>query len=202
MSKHHSLITQLFLIFILYQLSSCDDSPCIYKESRNQKENNKTDASFLANLNSEDSKKQKCFSLSNSDVFTNLCCYNKNTKLCAVESTSDTNIECPHESEIINNCGMASFYQPVTQERCTEISLVDGFCCFIKTKNHGTGCVKKKEIDKDDKNAITDDIKNYLKGLSNPIDPDDIDSMKCKGSFFDNYFYAILFLISIINVLI
>ena len=201
MSNINSLSITLLIFLLLHQSSICANE-CIYKVTRSQKGTNITDASFLANYNSDDLKKQKCFSLSNSDVFNKLCCYNKSTRECIAEpGTPDNNIDCPKESQVTNNCGMASFYQPVTPERCTEISLVDGFCCFVKTKTHGTGCVRQKEIDEDDKNAITDDIKDYLKGLQNPIDPDDIDSIKCEGNWINNYFWGIMLLLTMINIM-
>ena len=49
---------------------------------------------------------------------------------------------------------MASIYQPVTADRCTEISLVDGFYCFIKTNNNGNACIRQKEIDEDEKDIL------------------------------------------------
>ena len=196
MSSKYFFLTKLFLFFMLYQSSFCQNE-CIYKEKRTQSETNKTDAKFLSNINSEDGKKQKCFSLSNSDVFQFKCCYDKANKLCIKDpgSASDP-IVCPEEATtIVNNCGMAGIYQPVTAERCTEISLVDGYCCFIKTKSAKTACVKKKEIDEDDKNMITDDIKKYLQ--ENSISEADIDSLKCKGFLLKNFLSSILFLLVI-----
>ena len=196
MSSKYFFLTKLFLFLMLYQSSFCQNE-CIYKEKRTQSETNKTDAKFLSNINSEDGKKQKCFSLSNSDVFQFKCCYDKENKLCIKDpgSASDP-IVCPTvTTTIVNNCGMAGIYQPVTAERCTEISLVDGYCCFIKTKSAKTACVKKKEIDEDDKNMITDDIKKYLQ--ENSISEADIDSLKCKGFLLKNFLSSILFLLVI-----
>ena len=196
MSPKYFFLTKPFLFLMLYQFSFCDD-PCIYKEKRTQSQNNITDVKFLSNINSEDGKKQKCFSLSNSDVFQFKCCYDTANKLCIKDpgSTSDP-IVCPQEATtIVNNCGMAGIYQPVTAERCTEISLVDGYCCFIKTKSAKTACVKKKEIDEDDKNMITDDIKKYLQ--ENSISEADIDSLKCNGFLLKNFLSSILFLLVI-----
>ena len=133
-----------------------------------------------------------------SDVFTDLCCYNTETKQCTKDpgSASDP-IVCPTvTTTIVNNCGMAGIYQPVTAERCTEISLVDGYCCFLKTKNGETACVKKKEIDEDDKNMITDVIKKYLQENNNYADSY-IESLKCKGFLLKNLLSSILFLLVI-----
>ena len=197
MSSKYFFLTKLFLFFMLYQSSFCQNE-CIYKEKRTQSETNKTDAKFLSNINSEDGKKQKCFSLSNSDVFQFKCCYDKANKLCIKDpgSASDP-IICPTvTTTIVNNCGMAGIYQPVTAERCTEISLVDGYCCFLKTKNGDTACVKKKEIDEDDKNMITDDIKKYLQENNN-YQESNIESLKCKGFLLKNFLSSILFLLVI-----
>ena len=179
MSSKYFFLTKLFLFFMLYQSSFCQNE-CIYKEKRTQSETNKTDAKFLSNINSEDGKKQKCFSLSNSDVFNSKCCYDATNKLCIKDGSASGTIVCPEEATtIVNNCGMAGIYQPVTAERCTEISLVDGY----------------KEIDEDDKNMITDDIKKYLQ--ENSISEADIDSLKCKGFLLKNFLSSILFLLVI-----
>jgi hypothetical protein len=193
---------KILLFLILYQYSLTSEDFCYYKEARKQNELNKTDLSYLSHYNGDDSKMQKCFSLSYSDVFNKFCCYNNNTKTCVEEPETTSNIIfCPQESKIINNCGMAGFYQPVTPERCTEISLVDGFCCYVKTKNYGTGCVRQKEIDEENKNAITDEIKNYLKKLQTSIPSDDIEMVKCKGNLLTIKFYKMLFLIATIIAL-
>ena len=200
MSSNYSFLIKLFVILILYQSSFCDD-PCIYKEKRTQTQTNTTDANYLSYINSEDGKKQKCFSLSKSDVFTSKCCYDTTNKLCIKEpSGSSTTIECPQNSQVINNCGMAGFYQPVSAERCTEISLVDGFCCFLKTKTKGNACVRKKEIDEDDKNKVSDDIIKYLKRLSTPVEESEIESLKCEGNFLKYFLFYISFLFSFIMI--
>ena len=194
MSSKYFFLTKLFLFLMLYQSSFCDG--CTYKEKRTQTETNTTDSKFLSNINSEEGKKQKCFSLSKSDVLAQFCCYDTSNKECVAAGSSSGTIKCPEEATtIVNNCGMAGIYQPVTAERCTEISLVDGYCCFIKTKSAKTACVKKKEIDEDDKNMITDDIKKYLQ--ENSISEADIDSLKCKGFLLKNFLSSILFLLVI-----
>ena len=194
MSSKYLFLTKLFLFLMLYQSSFCDG--CTYKEKRTQTETNTTDSKFLSNINSEEGKKQKCFSLSKSDVLAQFCCYDTTNKLCIKDGSASGTIVCPEEATtIVNNCGMAGIYQPVTAERCTEISLVDGYCCFIKTKSAKTACVKKKEIDEDDKNMITDDIKKYLQ--ENSISEADIDSLKCNGFLLKNFLSSILFLLVI-----
>ena len=95
---------------------------------------------------------------------------------------------------------MAGFYQPVSAERCTEISLVDGFYCFLKTKTKGNACVRKKEIDEDDKNKVSDDIIKYLKRLSTPVEESEIESLKCEGNFLKYFLFYISFLFSFIMI--
>ena len=201
MSQKYSILTNLFIILILYHSSFCQNE-CQYKETRYQEEVNKTDANYLKNLNSDDSKKQKCFSLSFSNVFNQLCCFDAQNKLCTSE-TSGTNIQCPEETNIVNSCGMAGFYQPITPERCTEISLVDGFCCYIKTKTLGTACIKKKEInDDDDKTVLSDEMKEYLQGLNPKVDPSEVESVKCEGNFiFKNYLVGSLLILAIVALI-
>ena len=201
MSLKYSFLTNLFILLTLYHSSLCDNE-CIYKESRYQEGTNKTDANYLKNLNSEDSKKQKCFGLSDSNVFNQKCCYDTQNKLCT-SLNSGSNIECPKDTEIVNNCGMAGFYQPITSERCTEISLVDGFCCYIKTKSKGTACIKKKEINEDkDKTVLSDDMKEYLQGLSPAVDVSEVESVKCGGSFMKkNYSVRSLLILAIIALI-
>jgi len=202
MLSNYSFLINLFvfIIFIILSNSSFND-PCTYKVSRYQAGTNKTDENFLKNINSELAKKQKCFSLSKSDVESSLCCYDKINQLCAKPSDSNEDIDCPKESTIVNNCGMAGFYEPVYHERCTEISLVDGFCCYVETKTYGNACIRRKEIGEDDKEAITDDIINYLKNQQTPVPQEDIKSVKCEGTFIKNYLGKILFFTAIIACL-
>ena len=190
-SNNHSLT--LLLFFLLFNLSFCD--PCLYKATRAQTFVNSTDeGTYISQTSSESSKKQKCFSLSNSDVFSSKCCYDTSAKKCVKEgTTSSTTVECPKDTIIDNNCGMAGFYQPVTSERCTEISLVDGYCCYVKTKNNDTACVRRKELEDDTKNEITDDIKEYVKNRGG--NPDDIKEVFCEGFLLKiNLFFALFFL--------
>ena len=67
---------------------------------------------------------------------------------------------------ITNNCGMAKWYQPSSKETCIEISLVDGYCCYVETQGHGKACIRQGEIDEDNKNEITDEMRNAVKRLN------------------------------------
>ena len=185
----------IFLNILLVQLPFSNETACKYYESPSTSKN--TDASYLSSANEEDEKKQKCFSLSNSDINTGKCCYNKNTKLCQTGSTTSDPVYCPDTSDIKNNCGMALFYQPVSKEACTEISLVNGYCCFVKTNSRGNACLKQDEIDEDEKDEITDYMKDYFRNRLG-INPDtEIKSVQCEG-FLLKYYGFLMILLSVI----
>ena len=201
MPSYHNPIILLLSLFLCLSLVTSD--PCYYKESSKQDNtnlNSTDDGSFLGKINGEDSKKQKCFSLSNSNVFQHLCCYNKGTGKCEKGTVSGGDIYCPVETIIPNKCGMTRFYQPVTYDKCTEISLVDGYCCFVKTKTKGNVCVKTEEIDADNKKVVTEDIKEYFK--SNNVDVNEIESVMCKSTLLKYHWYEILLLLITIFCLI
>ena len=99
-------------------------------------------------------------------------------------------------TEITNNCGMVKFDQPTKKEDCTEISLVDGYCCFVETSSHGNACIRQGEIDEDNKNEITDEMRkavNRLKtsGVSGNVE---IESVQCKGYYIAFYGLSLLLL--------
>ena len=192
------------LSIILFNYSFCDLVGCKYKTSSAQTKDNAdiTDGNYLKD-NDEDENMQKCFLLSNSDVNPGECCYYKdasnNNKQSCYDKDSNTGISgiCPTESKIINNCGMALYYQPITAETCTEISLVDGYCCFVKTTNQGKACVSQKTIDEDKKNEITDDIINYIKKFNDLNPAPIIESVVCKGSYEKYYGFLLLLTIAV-----
>ena len=102
-------------------------------------------------------------------------------------------------TQITNNCGMALYYQPQTKEVCTEISLVDGYCCFVKTKSYGNACIRQGEIDEDNKNQITDEMKNAVNRLKDKtkITGDvvvEIESVECEGYYMTFYGLSLLLL--------
>ena len=111
-------------------------------------------------------------------------------------------IVCPagttgSETVITNNCGMAQWCQPSSRETCTEISLVDGYCCYVKFKGgNGASCIRQGEIDEDNKNEITDEMRkavNRLKtsGVSGNVE---IESVECKGYYIAFYGLSLLLL--------
>ena len=98
---------------------------------------------------------------------------------------------------ITNNCGMALFSQPSNKELCTEISLVDGYCCYVETQGHGKACIRQGEIDEDNKNEITDEMRNAVKrlnkgavSLGEPV----IIKVQCKGYYIAFYGLYLLLL--------
>ena len=144
---------------------------------------------YLNDSKLEMDKKIKCFSLSNSFVQSGECCYNKINETCVVgNSGNDTNIECPKESVIYNNCGKSGIYEPQNSIDCTEISLVKGYCCYVKFKNHGTSCLRTKILNKE-KNSTTEQMKKYIKEI-NPTA--EVEKVICKGA---NLKYSLLLII-------
>ena len=102
-------------------------------------------------------------------------------------------------THITNNCGMVLWNQPQKKEDCTEISLVDGYCCYVKIKNHGTACIRQGEIDEDNKNEITDEMKNAVNRLKDKTQIAEgvvveIVSVECEGYHIAFYGLSLLLL--------
>ena len=101
----------------------------------------------------------------------------------------------PTPTVITNNCGMVQWYQPTKKEDCTEISLVDGYCCFVKFKGaNGASCIRQGEIDEDNKNEITDEMRKAVKRLYSGTDEPVIKSVQCKGYYIAFYGLSLLLL--------
>ena len=190
MSHSFFFILSMALIYS----SFCANNFCYYRKTSNIL--NQTDENYLKTYSDLNEKKQQCFSLSNSDVNNNLCCFKKADNTCVEYDETLLNsgsIECPKDTKITNNCGLARYYQPMSSDVCTEISLVDGYCCFVQTKNYGNACVRQSEIDEDEKNKITDDVQNYVdKFKENNIDTK-IEKVVCDGYYLK--YYEIFFLL-------
>ena len=194
-------LTLLFIILMLFQQSIlADPTGCIYKTSSSSGTST-TDSNYLTK--EEKANIQTCFSLSFSDVNNGQCCYVKvgDKEYCTTDtSVADADVKCPetddYKSKIANNCGMAKFYQPQTEDACTEISLVDGYCCHVKTKEHGTACVRQDEIDEDDKTKIYDEMRDAVKRLkltSGDADPE-VTKVVCEGNYMTYYVFSLLLL--------
>ena len=97
-------------------------------------------------------------------------------------------------TEITNNCGMVKFDQPTKKEDCTEISLVDGYCCFVETSSHGNACIRQGEIDEDNKNEITDEMRKAVNRLKPATVNVEIESVQCKGYYITIYGLSLLLL--------
>ena len=194
-------ITLLLFSLILFQQSICTPpNGCSYISSSG--ETKTTDENFLTQNDADENENiHKCFALASTEDNTNDCCYYKDTgnkQYCTTDTTLSPVI-CARtfKSKIANNCGMALFYQPQAPAICTEISLVDGFCCYVDTTNHGKACVRQEKIDEDNKSKITDEIKNEVKRLL--IDKDDtsaieVKSVQCEGTFMTYYGLSLLLL--------
>ncbi len=152
-------------LFILSFIKITFEDLCKYKENTNS-EAIATNSQYFDNLKEEE-QKQKCFSLSHSNG-NNKCCYDASNHACTSMSDDATDPSCPKDTKVIsNNCGMAGIYQPETSEICTEISLVEGYCCYVKDNNSGnTACVRTKELNKN-KNSVTDQMLNYIERCRN-----------------------------------
>ena len=183
----------IFLSILLIQLPFSNEVGCTYYEVGSTPKT--TDDTYLKSSNAEENK-QSCFSLSTA---TAQCCYlnNGGTQTCQVGRNDGDGAVCPDPSDIKNNCGMALFYQPVSKEACTEISLVNGYCCFVKTKNNGKACLKQDEIDEDEKDEITDYMKDYFRNRLSYNPDTEIKSVQCEGSLL-KYYGFLMVLLSVI----
>ena len=189
-------LTLLLFSLILFQHSICPDPiGCIYKDT-----STRTDGGYLKPEDDEKTNINKCFSLSYTNFNAEQCCYYKdgNNQFCADQNqNSGLTLECPKDSLIANNCGMSLYFQPKAAESCTEISLVDGFCCYVQTKAHGTACVRTDELDEDKKTKITDKIRDAVKKLkltSTTVSGDvEITAVTCEGYYMK--FFGISFLL-------
>ena len=189
-------INPYFFILLLYILSfqNVVNDACKYRVSKTEAAI-ATDSEYFSGL-SEDAAKQKCFSLSHSEDNDGKCCY-ISAGNCELNGASG----CPVKAEkIYNNCGMAGIYQPITAEVCTEISLVEGYCCFVRDNIGNTACVRTKELNKN-KNSATKQIinyiercKNYNEHLPTPIAaPDIIKDVICGAINLKYFLYLLIF---------
>ena len=169
------------------------NDPCKYKLDKDS-DAIETNSSTLKDFSDLNEKKQKCFSYSNSDVNTGLCCYNTSSTECT-QNTTGNGVECPKNSTVYNNCGMAGIYQPLTSATCTEISLVQGYCCYAKFSDNSTACIRTKELNKN-KNTATSQMEQYLKDVikqNNNVNGLTISEVVCKGYNLKYYLASLIF---------
>ena len=195
-------LTLLLFSLMLFQQSICTaPTGCNYKTSPTATTTS-TDGNYLKSSDDANVNKLKCFSLSNTDVNTGVCCYyidtsDNNHQYCTTPQTGlSGTLTCPVATEITNNCGMALYYQPEEPGDCTDISLVDSYCCYVQTKNHGKACIRQGEIDEDDKNKITDEMKNAVNRLkgSSISGNVEIEKVQCEGYYMTFYGLSLLLL--------
>ena len=188
----HCLSITTILFFISFHRILNDE--CKFRDEKGK--DIKLNKNHLNDYKSIEEKKLKCFSLSNSFVQSDECCYNKKDQTCVVGNFgNDTNIECPNKSIIYNNCGKCGIYEPYDSTFCTEISLVKGFCCYVKFKNHGSSCLRTKILNKE-KNSTTEQMKNYIKEIEPTAE---VENVICKGV---NLKYSILLIIIFLFIFI
>ena len=182
-------ITTILLLISFIKILNED---CKFRDEKGNVFSFKKD--HLKDFKSFRDKKLKCFSFSNSFVQTEECCYNNASQTCVIkksENNNDTNIYCPTKSQIFNNCGKSGIYQPEDTHDCTEISLVKGYCCYVKFKNHGSSCLRTNTLNHE-KNSITEQMKNYIKKIDITAE---VENVICKGYFLKySLFFIIIFL--------
>ena len=189
LSSNH-LILKLVLLFLSFIYILNTNTGCPYQTEKGGDTVYTDDKKYLTDeeIKNGTEAKQKCFSLSYSEVLPKQCCYSSGR--CVTEDDINQE-ECPNITLIPNNCGMAGVYQPLTAATCTEISLVQGYCCFVQTKTNGTACIRTKELNKDKQPANTQ-INTYIEKAGS--NPNDIDFVVCKGNYIKYYWLLIIIL--------
>ena len=110
-------------------------------------------------------------------------------------------MECPKKIglNISNNCGMVGIYMPEKNTQCNGISLVQGYCCFVKikdkneNKNKYNACLRAKQLNKD-KNKVPAEIEKYVQNKGG-----EIESVEC-GQFNLKLYWILNFILSLINI--
>ena len=169
----HYLITTTILFLISFNSILNDD--CKFRDETGKTVDFKKDN--LNDSKSEEEKKQKCFSFSNSFVQPGKCCYDKIAQTCVAGYPGNETIDCPKEALIYNNCGKCGIYEPEDPNDCTEISLVKGYCCYVKFKSDGKSCLRTKILNKD-VNSTTEQMKNYIGKIKSNAE---VEQVICKG---------------------
>ena len=178
----------LFTILFLLNYIFISSDGCKYWKSEGNEAT--TDSQYLSQFHSEEEKRQRCYSLSNFQGENTLCCYKDYECIKKADGDSLTANDCPKDikEKVINNCGMAGVYEPVYSTICTEISLVQGYCCFVKTKN-GNACIRTKKLHKNI-NETTDQINDFVKKVDQN---NEVESVICNG--WNLKIYKILFVL-------
>ena len=144
----------------------------------------------LARDSGRSEQKQKCFSLSYTDN-NGVCCFKKEASNNVCTPTNENGSECPEpNNDVPNNCGMAGIFEPQTSITCTEISLVQGYCCYVALKKNSdnsvlSACIRTKKLNKN-KNEATDQIVKYVTSDYT------ITSVECHGTNIKYYWLLII----------
>ena len=168
-------------------------------------------------------RKEKCFSLSNSFENRECCLYenkcvnitnqtdptypsNEISDITSSDSipnsllrnTQEKEPECPQktETDIYNNCGMVGIYMPEKNSQCIGISLVQGYCCFVKIKSGDKSikaCLRAKQLNKD-KSKAPDEIGKYVKGKGGVIESVECGQLNLKLYWILNFILSIIYL--------
>jgi len=136
----------------------------------------------------EEEQKKKCYSASTS---TDKCCFGKGKGTGGANAcTHGTGDVCPKDTDVPNNCGMAGIFQPDTSDVCKEISLVQGYCCYVALKKNSdnsvsSACIRTKKLNKN-KNEATDQIAKYVTSDYT------ITSVECHGTNIKYYWLLVI----------
>ena len=181
-----NLISLLILIFSLF--NQVLNTGCLYEKKPGETPVNTDDDNYLTGISDDEEAKEKCFSLSYTPSYNKKCCYKDKKCIDETEATAD---ECPKDTTIPNNCGMAGTSQPVIKGTCIDISLVQSYCCFVKGKDKSNVCIRTKKLNKD-VNTATDQINDYVKEMNTKFSKNfEIESVECHGIYI-NYFWTLV----------
>ena len=141
-----------------------------------------------------------CFLYSDSEP---CCSYkdNNNNNKCVTKSyiknNEIKNYECPVETPIKNNCGLAGIYTPKSDTQCTEISLVEAYCCFVTVSKGNAiynACLRSKKFVDQKKKKNKDEIEKTVRGYG---DDYKVVNITCYGEWnvYSIFFYSLLIFI-------
>ena len=208
------MYNNILMIFLLIEIYSCQIyGNCSFGGDDLEK--------FLGNGTD---RKEKCFSLSNSFENGECCLYqnrcinftnqtdltnptNENADTLSdsipssfLRNTEENNeMECPTkiETNIYNNCGLVGIYMPEKNSQCIGISLVQGYCCFVKIKDSNDksikACLRAKQLNKD-KSKAPDEIAKYVKDKDGVIESVECGQLNLKLYWILNFILSIIYL--------
>ena len=201
MFKHLNAIKIILYIYIIFCFKQCinqEQEP----EPVYEKCNYTTDLDEYLN-DEKDENKRRCFALS-FNFGNNICCYNETNNTCYNMTDGDGSDDyCPKKASIPNNCGLAGLIEPTNSSVCTEITLVQGYCCYVTIKDGDktlNSCLRTKKLAKV-KNEASEQIKNYIEKLKDKDHNYEIEKVDC-WNFNIQYFWLSNLIINIILLLL